>query len=155
MLLEIPLGNPAGVEAIESQLVLTSGGVRSDLFDQVMMSCTPSIGTCGCFGCNGGWTEGAYDHLSNITGLTDSSHQPASCLQPALQYSGRPAYFAALVQHMPVAILRSRRVSEPLRHARLLSISCHAGRVDSVEQARTFFCPLRMLCNHIAVDKLS
>ena len=72
MLLEIPLGNPAGVEAIESQLVLTSGGVRSDLFDQLMMSCTPSIGTCGCFGCNGGWTEGAHDHLSNITGLTDS-----------------------------------------------------------------------------------
>ena len=148
MLLEIPLGNPAGVEAIDSQLVWTSGGVRSDLFDQVMMSCTPS---------NCGWTDGAYDHLSNITGLTDSSHQPASCLQPALQYSGRPAYFAALVQHMPVAILRSRRVSQPLRHARLLSISCvfHAGRVDSVEQARTYFCPLRMLCNHIAVDKLS
>ena len=57
-------------------------------------------------------------------------------MQPALHPCGRPAFFAALVQHTwssriqlsPVAVLGAS-----------LSISCisHAGRVDSVEQART------------------
>ena len=46
-----------------SQLVFASGGSLS--------SCTPSTGTYGCCW-DGGWTEGAFVHLSTDAGLTSS-----------------------------------------------------------------------------------
>jgi hypothetical protein len=66
----------SATQAVESQLVLTSGGVRTDLSAQQITSCTPSTGTYGCYGCDGGWTEGAYDYLSTVTGLANSFFIP-------------------------------------------------------------------------------
>ena len=50
----------SATEAVESQLVLTSGSkLRIELSPQQITSCTPSP----CQGCNGGFTEDAYDYL--------------------------------------------------------------------------------------------
>eukprot|EP00450_Noctiluca_scintillans_P034621 CAMPEP_0194549774 /NCGR_PEP_ID=MMETSP0253-20130528/95374_1 /TAXON_ID=2966 /ORGANISM="Noctiluca scintillans" /LENGTH=384 /DNA_ID=CAMNT_0039397207 /DNA_START=238 /DNA_END=1391 /DNA_ORIENTATION=- len=66
----------SATQAVESQLVLTSGGYRVDLSPQQITSCTPSTGTYGCYGCDGGWTEGAYDYLSTVAGLANSFYIP-------------------------------------------------------------------------------
>merc|ERR1712196_390670 len=66
----------SATQAVESQLVLTSGGYRVDLSAQQITSCTPSTGTYGCYGCDGGWTEGAYDYLSTVAGLVNSFYIP-------------------------------------------------------------------------------
>lgn len=67
----------SATEAIESQLILTSGGKFAiDLSPQQVASCTPSTGPYGCMGCNGGFTEGAYEYLKTAPGLADSFYIP-------------------------------------------------------------------------------
>merc|ERR1712107_896380 len=66
----------SATQAVESQLVLTSGGYRVDLSAQQITSCTPSTDTYGCYGCDGGWTEGAYDYLTTVAGLANSFYIP-------------------------------------------------------------------------------
>ena len=66
----------SATQAVESQLVLSSGGYRVGLSGQQITSCTPSTGTYGCYGCDGGCTEGAYDYLSTVAGLANSFHIP-------------------------------------------------------------------------------
>jgi len=67
----------SATEAIESQLILASGG-RYDiaLSPQQITSCAPSTGTYGCQGCNGGFTEGAYEYLKTVPGLANSFYIP-------------------------------------------------------------------------------
>jgi len=67
----------SATEAVESQLVLVSGGkLRIDLSPQQIASCAPSTGTYGCQGCNGGFTEGAYEYLKTVAGLANSFYIP-------------------------------------------------------------------------------
>ena len=56
--------------------MLASGGFGVDLSAQQITSCTPSTDTCGCYGCDDGWTEGAYVHLSTDAGLAHSFYIP-------------------------------------------------------------------------------
>jgi len=67
----------SATEAVESQLIMASGG-RSDieLSPQQITSCSPSTGTYGCQGCNGGFTEGAYEYLKTAPGLANSFYIP-------------------------------------------------------------------------------
>merc|ERR1711990_1092953 len=63
----------SATEAIESQLALTGGDEYSiELSPQQITSCVPSTGTYGCDGCNGGFTEGAYEYIKSAPGLTNS-----------------------------------------------------------------------------------
>merc|ERR1711953_197171 len=63
----------SATEAIESQLALTGGDEYSiELSPQQITSCTPSTGTYGSDGCNGGFTEGAYEYVKSAPGLTNS-----------------------------------------------------------------------------------
>lgn len=67
----------SATEAVESQLTLSTGGrYRMDLSPQQVTSCTPSAGTYGCLGCNGGFTEGAYEYLKTVAGLSNSFFIP-------------------------------------------------------------------------------
>merc|ERR1712226_1696832 len=55
------------------QLALTGGDEYSvELSPQQITSCTPSTGTYGSDGCNGGFTEGAYEYIKSAPGLTNS-----------------------------------------------------------------------------------
>eukprot|EP00913_Durusdinium_trenchii_P020110 g18898.t1 len=47
-----------------------------ELSPQQITSCAPSTGTYGCQGCNGGFTEGAYDYLKTAPGLANSFYIP-------------------------------------------------------------------------------
>merc|ERR1712007_181383 len=63
----------SATEAIESQLALTGGDQYSiELSPQQITSCTPSTGTYGSDGCQGGFTEGAYEYIKSAPGLTNS-----------------------------------------------------------------------------------
>mmetsp|Transcript_114556 Transcript_114556/g.334951 ORF Transcript_114556/g.334951 Transcript_114556/m.334951 type:complete len:390 (-) Transcript_114556:79-1248(-) len=67
----------SATEAVESQLVLKTGGqYRLDLSPQQITSCAPPTGTYGCQGCNGGFTEGAYEYLKSVAGLANSFFIP-------------------------------------------------------------------------------
>jgi len=67
----------SATEAIESKLILATGGKYNiELSPQQITSCTPSNGTYGCLGCNGGFTEGAYEYLTTVTGLSNSFFIP-------------------------------------------------------------------------------
>merc|ERR1712100_668142 len=67
----------SATEAIESQLVLTTGREFAlELAPQQITSCTPSTGTEGCDGCNGGFTEGAYDYVKSVAGVANSFYIP-------------------------------------------------------------------------------
>lgn len=67
----------SATEAVESQLVLSTGGkYRLDLSPQQIASCAPATGTYGCDGCNGGFTEGAYEYLKTVPGLANSFFIP-------------------------------------------------------------------------------
>jgi len=67
----------SATEAVESQLVLTTGGqYRLDLSPQQITSCAPPTGAYGCQGCNGGFTEGAYEYLKSVAGLSNSFFIP-------------------------------------------------------------------------------
>jgi len=67
----------SATEAIESQMILTSGGkVEIALSPQQITSCTPDSGKYGCLGCQGGFTEGAYEYLKSATGLANAFYIP-------------------------------------------------------------------------------
>jgi C1A family cysteine protease len=67
----------SATEAVESQLVLTTGREFAlELSPQQIASCAPSTGTYGCQGCNGGFTEGAYEYLKTVSGLANSFYIP-------------------------------------------------------------------------------
>jgi C1A family cysteine protease len=67
----------SATEAIESQLVLSTGRKFAlELSPQQIASCAPSTGTYGCDGCNGGFTEGAYEYLKTVSGLANSFYIP-------------------------------------------------------------------------------
>merc|ERR1712139_586215 len=56
----------SATEAIESQMILKSGAKYDfTLSPQQIASCTPNTGTYGCLGCDGGFTEGAYDYVKS------------------------------------------------------------------------------------------
>merc|ERR1719272_560565 len=67
----------SATEATESQLTLSTGGkYRVDLSPQQVTSCTPATGTYGSMGCNGGFTEGAYDYMKSVAGLSNEFFIP-------------------------------------------------------------------------------
>jgi len=67
----------SATEAIESQMILSTGGKLSiALSPQQICSCTPSTGQYGCQGCNGGFTEGAYEYLKSAPGLANAFFIP-------------------------------------------------------------------------------
>lgn len=67
----------SATEGIESQMILATGAKYDiSLSPQQIASCTPSTGTYGCDGCNGGFTEGAYDYLKTVAGLANSFYIP-------------------------------------------------------------------------------
>merc|ERR1711881_365586 len=47
-----------------------------ELSPQQINSCTPSTGTYGCDGCNGGFTEGAYEYVKSVAGVGNSFYIP-------------------------------------------------------------------------------
>jgi C1A family cysteine protease len=67
----------SATEAVESQLALAGGdGYSIELSPQQVTSCTPSTGTYGSFGCQGGFSEGAYEYLKSAPGLANSFYIP-------------------------------------------------------------------------------
>jgi len=67
----------SATEAIESQMILGTGGkLAIDLSPQQVASCSPATGQYGCQGCNGGFTEGAYEYLKTVPGLANSFYIP-------------------------------------------------------------------------------
>merc|ERR1719293_580894 len=46
------------------------------LSPQQIASCTPNSGTYGCDGCNGGFTEGAYEYVKSAPGLANGFFIP-------------------------------------------------------------------------------
>jgi C1A family cysteine protease len=67
----------SATEAVESQMILGTGGkLAVALSPQQITSCTPNSGTYGCLGCEGGFTEGAYDYLKNAPVLANSFYIP-------------------------------------------------------------------------------
>ena len=62
---------------VESELTLSTGSRLSiDLSPQQVASCSPSTGQYGCLGCEGGFTEGAYEYLKTAPGLANSFYIP-------------------------------------------------------------------------------
>jgi len=71
------MGAFSATEAIESQMILGSGAkFKFALSPQQIASCTPGNGTYGCLGCNGGFTEGAYDYVKSVAGLANAFFIP-------------------------------------------------------------------------------
>eukprot|EP00933_Yihiella_yeosuensis_P020881 TRINITY_DN16650_c0_g1_i3.p1 TRINITY_DN16650_c0_g1~~TRINITY_DN16650_c0_g1_i3.p1 ORF type:complete len:387 (+),score=73.86 TRINITY_DN16650_c0_g1_i3:93-1253(+) len=69
----------SATEAIESQLTLETGGLYNiELSPQQIASCAPPTGEYGCQGCNGGFTEGAYEYVMSAPGLANSFYIPYS-----------------------------------------------------------------------------
>jgi len=67
----------SATSAIESQLALQGGDAYSiELAPQQITSCTPNTGDYGCDGCNGGFTEGAYEYVKGTVGLANSFYIP-------------------------------------------------------------------------------
>jgi len=67
----------SATEAIESQMILSTGGKYDfTLSPQQIASCAPSTGTYGCLGCNGGFTEGAYEYVKSAPGLANGFYIP-------------------------------------------------------------------------------
>jgi C1A family cysteine protease len=67
----------SATEAIESQMILATGGKYDfTLSPQQIASCTPNSGTYGCLGCNGGFTEGAYEYVKSAPGLANAFYIP-------------------------------------------------------------------------------
>ena len=63
----------SATEAVESQMILGTGGkLAIDLSPQQIASCTPATGKYGCLGCNGGFTEGAYEYIKSSPGLANA-----------------------------------------------------------------------------------
>merc|ERR1711879_816007 len=67
----------SATEAIESQMILKTGAKYDfTLSPQQITSCTPSSGSHGCLGCNGGFTEGAYEYVKSAPGLANGFYIP-------------------------------------------------------------------------------
>merc|ERR1711865_773960 len=67
----------SATEAIESQMILGTGGkLAIGLSPQQIASCAPSTGTYGCLGCQGGFTEGAYEYVRVHPALPTASSSP-------------------------------------------------------------------------------
>merc|ERR1712217_807908 len=67
----------SATEAIESQMILQTGSKYDfTLSPQQITSCTPNSGTYGCLGCNGGFTEGAYEYVKSAPGLANGFYIP-------------------------------------------------------------------------------
>lgn len=67
----------SATEAIESQVILASGEKYDfTLSPQQIASCAPNTGTYGCDGCNGGFTEGAYEYVKSAPGLANGFYIP-------------------------------------------------------------------------------
>merc|ERR1719197_1923315 len=67
----------SATEATESALVLAGGSKYAiDLSPQQIASCAPASGQYPCMGCNGGFTEGAYEYLKTVPGLANSFYIP-------------------------------------------------------------------------------
>merc|ERR1719316_2039312 len=67
----------SATETIESQMILGSGGKYDfTLSPQQITSCTPDSGTYGSLGCNGGFTEGAYEYVKSAPGLANGFFIP-------------------------------------------------------------------------------
>ena len=54
----------------------TGGKLAVDLSPQQIASCAPSTGKYGCMGCNGGFTEGAYEYVKSAKALANSFFIP-------------------------------------------------------------------------------
>ena len=87
------------------------------------MSCTSSTVTHGSYGCDGGWTEGAYVHLSTDADLAISFYIPcvlclteetASMVCPAEKVANIIGEFDCLVLRATIALS--------------LSVAWHGGR---------------------------
>jgi len=58
-------------------MILQTGGKYDfTLSPQQIASCTPDSGTYGCDGCNGGFTEGAYEYVKSAPGLANGFYIP-------------------------------------------------------------------------------
>jgi len=68
----------SATEAVESQMILSGGGKHGAfaLSPQQTTSCTPDSGTYGCLGCEGGFTEGAYEYFKSAPGLSNAFFIP-------------------------------------------------------------------------------
>jgi len=67
----------SATEAIESQMILGTGGkLAIALSPQQIASCAPSTGKYGCLGCQGGFTEGAYEYVQSAPGLANAFYIP-------------------------------------------------------------------------------
>jgi C1A family cysteine protease len=67
----------SATEAIESQMILGTGGKFAiNLAPQQIASCAPATGKYGCMGCNGGFTEGAYEYVKSAPGLANGFFIP-------------------------------------------------------------------------------
>merc|ERR1712048_516649 len=67
----------SATEAIESQMILATGSKYDfTLSPQQITSCTPNSGQYGCLGCNGGFTEGAYEYVKSAPGLANGFFIP-------------------------------------------------------------------------------
>merc|ERR1719428_1837106 len=67
----------SATEAIESQMILQTGAKYDfTLSPQQITSCTPNSGEYGCLGCNGGFTEGAYEYVKSAPGLANGFYIP-------------------------------------------------------------------------------
>jgi len=87
----------SATEAIESQMILGKGGkLAIALSPQQIASCTPATGTYGCQGCNGGFTEGAYEYVKSAPGLANAFFIP---------------YEQSLVEQTPTAACPASKVN--------------------------------------------
>jgi len=67
----------SATEAIESQMILGTGGkLAINLSPQQIASCAPNTGNYSCLGCNGGFTEGAYEYVKSAPGLANGFFIP-------------------------------------------------------------------------------
>jgi len=89
----------SATEAVESQLALVGGEEYAlDLSPQQINSCTPDTGVYGSDGCQGGSTEGAYEYLQTVAGLTNNWYIPY--VQSMTKPSKTEACPTALVEAM-------------------------------------------------------
>lgn len=67
----------SATQAIESQMILNTGGTYDfTLSPQQITSCAPDSGTYECDGCDGGFTEGAYEYVKSAVGLANDFYIP-------------------------------------------------------------------------------
>lgn len=67
----------SATEAIESAMILATGAKYDfTLSPQQIASCAPNTGAYGCLGCNGGFTEGAYEYVKSAVGLANGFYIP-------------------------------------------------------------------------------